>query len=98
MCSRYTGFGLDFIAALKSSLPSAFDALSFYRAAKHQHSDVYAVCRWTQTTFAIQLDPDCEVICLWDGSTHIEIGTWESSPSSAAIDFIRDNFANGASP
>jgi hypothetical protein len=92
MRSRYDGFGLDVFEAMKSSMPSVFEALRFYRESSHQPSDVYAVCHWNQTSFAIQLDPDCEVICLWDRSIQTEIGTWESDPASAALDFIQAHF------
>jgi len=96
VCSRYAGFGRNLFATLREAMPSAFNSLLFYRASVHQESDVYAVCHWAQTNFAIQLDPYCEVIVLWDHSTQIEIGTWESDPSLTAMEFIRRNFMNSA--
>lgn len=75
-------------------MPSVFNSLLFYRATIHQQSDVFAVCHWSQTNFGIQLDPECEIICLWDDSTQFEIGTWESNPSSAVMEFIRAKFMN----
>jgi hypothetical protein len=86
--TRYAGFGRGVFTALEAASPAAFAALRFYRATIYQQGDVYAVCRWGDGEVAIQLDPDCEVICVWDRGAHVEIGAWAKDPEAAAVAFI----------
>ena len=67
----------------------------FFRANDCQTEDSYAVCEIAHP-FAVQLDPDCEVICLWDSQTHVEIGTWSPDAYTEAFDFIRRHFLDYA--
>ena len=90
--NRYTGFASNFFDYLKNTLPEAHRHLDFYRPTKYQQDDVWAICSWSRKPFVVQLDPDCKVIVLSDGDTQIEIGTWESDPSLADVDFIRNHF------
>jgi hypothetical protein len=91
MCRRYEGFGKDIYTKLRLILPSVFDRLTYYRATTYQTEDSYAVYKDGTAEFAIQLDPLCEVIVLWNSKTQIEIGTWSTDEYSEAIDFIRGN-------
>jgi hypothetical protein len=94
--TRYAGFGRGVFAALEATSPAAFAALRFYRATIYQQGDVYAVCRWGDGEVAIQLDPDCEVICVWDHNTHTEIGAWALNPEAEAVAFIGERLTGCA--
>jgi len=89
--TRYQGFGKDIYTKLRSMLPSVFDRLTYYRATTYQTEDSYAVYSDGTTEFAIQLDPLCEVIVLWNRATQIEIGTWSTDEYSEAVEFIKRN-------
>ena len=92
---RYSRFGSELYQQMADTLPECFAALRCFRADDYQTEDSFAVCEMAHP-FAIQLDPDCEVICLWDSQTHVEIGTWSSNPYAEAFDFIRRHFLNHA--
>ena len=89
--SRYTRFGSGFYDHLSAHMPECFHKLRFYRADTFQTEDSFAVFE-ADHPFAIQLDPDCEVICLWDSDVHAEIGTWSPDPYAEACRFIRQHF------
>jgi hypothetical protein len=88
---HYSGFGSELYHRMADTLPECFAALRYFRAEDYRTADSYAVCEIAHP-FAIQLDPDCEVICLWDSQTHVEIGTWSPDPYAEAFDFIRRHF------
>ena len=89
--ARYLRFGSELYHRMADTLPECFAALRYFRADDHQTEDSFAICDIAHP-FGIQLDPDCEVICLWDSQTHIEIGTWSADPYAEAFDFIRLHF------
>ncbi|MCE2596673.1 hypothetical protein K6Y31_17940 [Motilimonas cestriensis] len=89
---RYKGFGRDLFNLIANDLPSHFSNLKFYKSKTYQDEDVFAICEGLGHDYGIQLDPDCEVICLWDGNTHIEIGTWSENEYEESILFIKTNF------
>ena len=90
---RYTGFGSDLYEAILEQMPEVFRSLRFYQSDVHQRGDSYAICE-LKSPFSIQLDPDCEVICLGDHAVHTEIGTWFDDPCQEAIHFIRSHFVD----
>lgn len=92
--ARYDGFGKKLFDVMSAVLPRCYQGLKFYRAISHQTEDVFAICESVGHDFGIQLDPDCEVICLWDKSTYIEIGCWSEDEYSESIEFIKANFGN----
>jgi hypothetical protein len=89
MAARYSGFGSQLYEKLKDALPITFDKLTFYRNIRHQNEHSYAVYRDGAKSFAIQLDPICEVIVLWNLQYHIEIGAWSKDGFLDAIQFIK---------
>ncbi len=93
--ARYCGFGCKLFEIISAELPEHYLKLKFYRSKSHQIEDVFCVCEGLGQDYGIQLDPDCEVICLWDEATHIEIGYWSEDEYIESIDFIRSNFAKG---
>lgn len=98
---RYNRFGKDIYNVIKEELPSVFKYLKYYKATentkKHvsgaQLEDSYAIYNDGNILFSIQLDPDCEVICLNNWETHIEIGDWNNNDYyKQSIEFIRTEF------
>ena len=71
--------------------------LRFFRSSDFQSEDVYAIYASPDKIFAIQLDPDCAVICLWDEVDYpIEIGDWSTEPYDEAINFMQEHFLEKA--
>jgi hypothetical protein len=92
---RYTGFAADFYARLYSEHPSLRGRFRFFR--DPSSDDVWSVCETGDYSFGVQLDPDIEVIFLWDGSGWFdEIGTWKSDPIAYAIEEISKRFVRRA--
>jgi len=92
---RYSGFGKDLYRLLQEKLPQVFSNLRFYQGTTHQSEDSYAVYLDPDNpreSFAIQLDPLCEVIVIWNQKIHTEIGTWSSDPELESIVFIQEEF------
>ena len=89
--ARYEHFGIGVFDRLEQDLPELFHRLRYYQATDVQTQDAFAFCTGDHP-FGIQLDPNCEVICLWDEATHVEIGTWSPDPEGDAIRFIQSNF------
>lgn len=91
---RYSGFGEDLYKKLKDGYPKVFANLTFYRRVDHQVEDSYAVFADNDSFLAIQLDPLCEVIVLWNNLNRIEIGTWSLDQYSDAITFITEQLSH----
>jgi hypothetical protein len=75
-----------------------FKYLQYYKATKGtekyvfgaQLEDSYAIYNDGNILFSIQLDPDSEVICLYNWETQIEIGDWDNNDYyKKSIEFIR---------
>ena len=92
---RYSGFGRELYKRMATALPDCHAALRYFRADCWQTDDSFAVCSIAHP-FAVQLDPDCEVICLWDERIHVEIGTWSAEPYKESSEFIRRHFTSHA--
>lgn len=88
---RYTGFGQEFFSELFKILPKIRDSFTFYRNTDGT-DDVWAIYHKGSVEFGVQLDPDIEVICVWDDSWHEEIGCWISQPVKYTINLITDRF------
>jgi hypothetical protein len=89
---RYSGFGKNFYRLLEEKLPQVFSKLTFYQETSYQMRDSYAVYDDVDKSFAIQLDPDIEVIVIWNQYIQTEIGSWVDKPEEEAIIFIQDEF------
>ena len=88
---RYTRFAANFHARLYSEYPALRGRFRFFR--DPSTDDVWSVCEIADCSFGVQLDPDIEVICLWDESDWFdEIGTWKSDPIAYAIETIRERY------
>jgi len=89
---RYSGFGRDLYQLIKEKIPHVFSNLRFYQGINYQMGDSYAVYEDPNPgkSFAIQLDPDIEVIILWNSAIQTEIGSWFEKPEEEAILFILD--------
>jgi len=87
--NRYMGFGKEFYSNIKNQLPHIYEKLSFYKRKNFQTVDSYAEFIDPNYYFAIQLDPLCEVIVLWNEKKQIEIGTWSSNKYQLAINYIK---------
>ncbi|MBC6990067.1 hypothetical protein [Hymenobacter sp. BT491] len=91
---QYSGFGKDIFKHLEQTIPGVISAFRFFRSTTSQTEDLYAVYEKGELSFAVQLDPDCEVICLWNlKGLHHEIGTWALDPYAEALQFIEESLA-----
>ena len=90
---RYSGFGIALFKLIEDCHEEVCDRLAFYRSTTHQNNDVYAVCSNKNNSCAIQLDPDTEVICLWNKTVRTEITSWSENPEHEALEFLLENLA-----
>ncbi|GAA3924479.1 hypothetical protein [Hymenobacter algoricola] len=95
--TRYSGFGKDSFPRLEARFPGFISKLRFFHPQEYQSEDVWAVYEDASVQFGIQLDPDCEVIVLWNKNPEnsIELGTWWDDASDIAIRYIEQVFLNG---
>ena len=93
--ARYHGFGRELYERLYQACPALRGRFRFFRA--HGSDDIWSIGEPGGRELGVQLDPDCEVICLWvDGdATAEEIGTWVVDPVAHAIERIRDDYLQG---
>lgn len=89
--ARYTGFGSLFFTKVNETHPHVFEAMRFYRNVRWQTRDAFAVCS-TPHPFAVQLDPDCEIMCFWDGKGRAEFGQWSPTYEQDALEYIVAHF------
>ena len=74
---RYSGFGENLYEFLKLNYPRFFCKLTFFRDVVERSPVSYAFYKDERNSFIIQLDPECDVIILWDDIEHIEFGSWD---------------------
>ncbi|MFD2910123.1 hypothetical protein ACFSX9_15440 [Flavobacterium ardleyense] len=99
---RYSGFGKDLYNEIQKELPEVFAKLTYYKRFENDDksnlmtflNDSYAIYNDGSLKFRIIIDPDCEVICLGDFDSHIEIGSWDNTTTyyRESIDFIKKYF------
>jgi len=92
--SRYVGFAAGFHSQLYSACPSLLGQFRFFR--DPDTDDIWSVCQTTLFSFGVQLDPDIQLICIWDAEWHDEIGTWIADPVAFAIEAIRGRYIQNA--
>ena len=86
--SRYTGFGLAVFDELWRRFPEFRDHFRYFRDPRS--NDIWSHCKFAKREFGLQLDPDIEVICLWNESGSVEIGDWGDDPILLAIKWIEE--------
>ena len=86
--ARYRGFASGFFAELYAAHRVLRGRFRFFREPATE--DVWAVC--SDPEFGVQLDPDLEVICIWDAHWHDEIGTWIDQPMGYAVEIIGQRY------
>ena len=76
---RYEGYGKGLYAYLERNDRALYDQLQLFRAkaGNHQPADSYAILTVADTEIAIQLDPECAMIIVWDEDVQVEFGEWE---------------------
>lgn len=85
--TRYSGFGENLFSKVETRFPGAISKIRFFRPQIHQTDDVWACYTDGSLVFAIQLDPSCERITLWNEKpdSHMEIGTWSDDVYEEAL-------------
>ena len=89
--ARYTGFGRAVFDSLWHVHPHLRDGFQFFRDSSNQSEDIWSFCTTGSREFGLQLDPDIEVICLWDDSGAVEIGTWADDPIADAVAWVTEH-------
>ena len=91
---RYSGFGEKMFFELDSHFPGMLSKFRFFQPQQYQQEDIWAIYQDNTFQFAVQLEPSCEVIILWNDNPKdsIEIGTWWDDEYEAAIAFIEEVF------
>ena len=87
---RYQGFGAELYPRIWRHYPHLRSHFTFLK--DRATDDVWSVCVRGASSFGIQLDPDIEVICLWNSEGGQEIGDWEADPVTAAFDALRTTY------
>lgn len=87
---RYKGFAADFFPRLYQAWPALQGQFHFFKDPWTQ--DLWSVCHINGQDFGVQLDPDIEVICLWDANWHLETGTWQNDPVGFVIQTIQERY------
>ena len=75
--NRYHGFGKGLYYFIKENHPDIYNNLKFYKKKEHSAPDSFALLDKQEKTLAIQLDPECEMIIIWNDKIQLEFGTWE---------------------
>ena len=88
---RYSGFGYEIFRVLEFELPLVLNNLKFFQPL-NQPEDVIAYYKLEGKEFAIQLDPLCEVICLWDNNFSIEITFFVQDYCNKVLEIIKTKF------
>jgi hypothetical protein len=89
--SRHEAFAHKLFGLLYEALPALRGRFRFYR--DPQTSDLWSVFDTPGHSFGLQLDPDIEVICLWNAGAAEEVGHWPPSipdPVAFAIRRVRE--------
>lgn len=89
MSKRYTGFGNNLFTKLLSDEPQIKEQIKFYKRIDSQLEDSYALVSNPNMAIAIQLDPLCEVIIIWNNNVHIEKGHWTENLIQETINSIK---------
>ncbi len=85
---RYGGFGRAVFDQLWKLHPQLRSGFQFFRDPRSE--DLWSFCTTAKRHFGLQLDPDIEVICLWDGNESTEIGTWAIDPVADAVAWVTE--------
>ncbi|HCS19840.1 MAG TPA: hypothetical protein DIW47_04640 [Bacteroidetes bacterium] len=88
---RYFGFGSGFYSELNRKYPEIFEHLEFYTVQSSPESS-FALYDKGEKSFAIQLDPFCEDICIWYFSEQREFGHWHEDPGKEALAYLKVHF------
>ena len=88
--ARYKGFGKDIYSKMNRELPFVLDNIKLYKKVDYQLPDSFSVFDNGKSTFAIQLDPECEVIIIWNKKTQIEFGNWTIDLYNSVFNGIRN--------
>jgi hypothetical protein len=82
--ARASQLSREFYAALRSHYPELADKAVFLWFAK-QPDDTWMVFDLGPNTFGIQVDPELEVIVLFDGESQQEFGGWHNDLIGAVV-------------
>jgi hypothetical protein len=88
MTNRFVGFGENLFRKLLFVYPAIVEQIKFYKRVDFQLEDSYAIITNMTTSIAIQLDPLCEVIILWNNEVQIEKGRWTENLLDETIESI----------
>jgi hypothetical protein len=98
---RYNGFGQEIYTKLKHELPQIFNNLKFYRATKStekcvgyfpQVENSYAIYDNNIISFGIQLNPESEVLAVFNFDVAFEADYWSENVYFVTMEFIKSNF------
>jgi len=91
---RYKGFGKDLYTCMDAELPSVMNSIRFFKKTETQPLDSYAVFDNGRSKFALQLDPECEHIIIWNEDKHLEFGFWTTDLYNSVLASIKTEFVN----
>ena len=85
---RYSGIGMNLYSYIQSCKPQIFQRLSFYKKKIEHIPDSFAYYDGESTSFAIQMDPDCDVIIIWNSFERKEFGSWDNDINAKVVAWI----------
>lgn len=95
---RFKGFGKTLYHEIKLEVPSVFNKLKLYKAIKStgkcvgfypQDLDSYAHYYSEKISFKIYIDPESEVIGIYNYDFRFETGYWSEKPTTEIIMLIK---------
>lgn len=89
MNQRYLGFGKDLFQEIYKARKLKQNSIKFFKRIDSQIIDSYAIVTNINSTVAIQLDPECEKIIIWNSIEHYEKGDWITNHIDDSIKTIQ---------
>lgn len=86
---RYTGYGNGLYDYLAKHQPEIYDKITLYRSLGNQQMDSLAYYENGVHSFVVQLEPEGEVIVLWNEEIQTEYGTWEPLDYRNIVEYIQ---------
>ena len=88
---RYSGIGEALYVYIRDHYPKVHERLVFYRSENVHLPDSFAYYNDSKNPFAMQLDPDCDVVVLRNDKGQWEFGEWSEDMYTEIIDWILAN-------
>lgn len=87
---RYAGFGKDVVLALIGTKIAKTSDFKFYKSSGKQECDAFFVFVSKNCEFVLQLDPECEVVVVWDEIERVEFTSWSDDVVQEVMLYLKN--------